>query len=69
VPLAAHMRRVLDERESHTASWNRFLDELEDHMTEDAADETLSAVTSWARYAELFSYDDDAAMFSLENPT
>ena len=38
-------------------------------MTEDAADETLSAVTSWARYAELFSYDDDAAMFSLENPT
>ena len=69
VPLAAHIRRVLDERESHTASWNRFLDELEDHMTEDAADETLSAVTSWARYAELFSYDDDAAMFSLENPT
>ncbi|MGN6148707.1 MAG: ABC transporter ATP-binding protein, partial [Rhizomicrobium sp.] len=41
VPIAAHIRRVLDERESHTASWNRFLDELEDHMTEDAADETL----------------------------
>ncbi len=69
VPLAAHMRRVLDERESHTASWNRFLDELEDHMTEDAADETLTTVIGWARYAELFSYDDDAAMFSLENPT
>ncbi|HEY7976646.1 MAG TPA: nitrate/sulfonate/bicarbonate ABC transporter ATP-binding protein [Rhizomicrobium sp.] len=69
VPLAAHMRRVLDERESHTASWNRFLDELEDHMTEEAADETLTTVIGWARYAELFSYDDDAAMFSLENPT
>ena len=69
VPLAAHMRRVLDERESHTASWSRFLDELEDHMTEDAADETLTTVIGWARYAELFSYDDDAAMFSLENPT
>jgi NitT/TauT family transport system ATP-binding protein len=69
VPLAAHIRRVLDERESHTASWNRFLDELEDHMTEDAADETLTTVIGWARYAELFSYDDDAAMFSLENPT
>jgi NitT/TauT family transport system ATP-binding protein len=69
VPLAAHIRRVLDERESHTASWNRFLDELEDHMTEDAADETLSTVTAWARFAELFSYDDDSAMFSLENPT
>lgn len=69
VPLAAHIRRVLDERESHTASWNRFLDELEDYMTEDAADETLSTVVSWARFAELFSYDDDSQMFSLENPT
>jgi len=69
VPLAAHIRRVLDERASHTASWNRFRDELEDHMTEEAADETLSTVTAWARFAELFSYDDDSAMFSLENPT
>ncbi|MBS0277159.1 MAG: nitrate/sulfonate/bicarbonate ABC transporter ATP-binding protein [Proteobacteria bacterium] len=69
VPIAAHIRRVLDERESHTASWNRFLDELEDHMTEDAADETLTAVVGWGRFAELFSYDDDSAMFSLENPT
>ena len=42
--------------------------ELTDHMTEDAADETLTTVIGWARYAELFSYDDDAAMFSLENP-
>jgi NitT/TauT family transport system ATP-binding protein len=69
VPLAAHIRRVLDERESHTASWNRFLDELEDHMTEDSADETLTCAIGWARFAELFSYDDDSQMFSLENPT
>ena len=26
-------------------------------------------VVSWARFGELFSYDDDAALFSLENPT
>src|SRR6201996_6257505 len=35
VPLAAHIRRVLDERFNHSASWNRFLDELEDAMTEE----------------------------------
>jgi NitT/TauT family transport system ATP-binding protein len=23
---------------------------------------------SWARYAELFAYDEQAEMFSLENP-
>jgi hypothetical protein len=26
-------------------------------------------VVRWARYAEAFAYDDENAMFSLENPT
>jgi NitT/TauT family transport system ATP-binding protein len=69
VPLAAHIRRILDERTSHSAPKTRFLDELEDHMAEEAAEETLKTVVSWGRFAELFSYDDDAASFSLENPT
>ncbi len=69
VPLVAHIRRVLDERASHIAPKSRFLDELEDHMAEDAAEEALRTVVSWARFSELFSYDDDSAMFSLENPT
>jgi NitT/TauT family transport system ATP-binding protein len=68
VPLVAHIRKVLDERASHSAPKTRFLDELEDHMAEDTAEETLKTVVSWARFAEMFSYDDDAAMFSLENP-
>jgi NitT/TauT family transport system ATP-binding protein len=69
VPLAAHIRRVLDERANHTAPRRRFIDELEDHMTEEAAQQTLRAVISWARFAELFSYDKESETFSLENPT
>jgi NitT/TauT family transport system ATP-binding protein len=69
VPFAAHVRRILDERESHTAPKTRFLDELEDHMTPDMAEQTLRAIVSWARFAELFAYDDDSSMFSMENPT
>jgi NitT/TauT family transport system ATP-binding protein len=69
VPLAAHIRRVLDERASHSARKSRFVDELEDFMNEEAANQTLRAVVSWGRYAEAFAYDDDNAMFSLENPT
>ena len=69
VPLAAHIRRVLDERANHTAPRRRFIDELEDHMTEEAAQMTLRAVISWARFAELFSYDKESETFSLENPT
>ena len=69
VPLAAHIRRVLDERVSHSARKSRFIDELEDFMSEDDAEQTLRAVIRWARYAEAFAYDDENAMFSLENPT
>ncbi|HET9149008.1 MAG TPA: nitrate/sulfonate/bicarbonate ABC transporter ATP-binding protein [Alphaproteobacteria bacterium] len=69
VPLAAHIRRVLDERPSHRAPKSRFSDELEDHMSEDYAERTLRAVIGWARYGEIFAYDDQMATFSLENPS
>ena len=69
VPLAAHIRRVLQERAQHTAPKSRFLDELEDYMTSQVAETTLRAVTSWGRYAEAFAYDDQSQTFSLENPT
>ena len=68
VPLAAHVRRVLDERASHSAPKRRFFEELEDHMTEEAAEETLRTVISWGRYGEVFAYDDQTQSFSLENP-
>jgi NitT/TauT family transport system ATP-binding protein len=68
VPLAAHIRRVLDERTSHTAPKSRFFDELEDYMAEEAAEQTLRTIVSWGRYAEVFAYDDHAQAFSLENP-
>jgi NitT/TauT family transport system ATP-binding protein len=69
VPLAAHIRHVLQERANHVAPKSRFFDELEDHMTTEDAEHTLRAVTAWGRYAEAFAYDDDSGMFSLENPT
>ncbi|AYV47494.1 nitrate ABC transporter ATP-binding protein [Caulobacter flavus] len=67
VPLAAHVRRVLDDRPSHSAPASRFRDELEDFMSPDYADQTLRAVTNWSRYAEVFSYDEGADRFWLED--
>jgi NitT/TauT family transport system ATP-binding protein len=69
IPLAAHIRRVLQERANHVAPKSRFLDELEDHMSTEDAEHTLRAVTAWARFAEVFAYDDDTGGFSLENPS
>lgn len=69
VPLAGHIRRVLQERTSHEAPKRRFLDELEDHMTEQKAEATLRAVVGWGRFAEAFAYDDRSETFSLDNPS
>ncbi len=66
VPLAAQIRRVLDERPAHRAAAIRFRDELEDTMSPDYAEETLRAVISWGRYAELYSYDEEADQFFLD---
>ncbi len=66
VPLVAQIRRVLDERPAHRAAAVRFRDELEDFMSPDYADETLRAAISWGRYAELYSYDEEADQFYLD---
>lgn len=68
VPLAAHIRRVLDERPGHSAPEGRFLAELEDYLSEEEARQVFETVINWARYAELFAYDIDSGVLSLENP-
>jgi NitT/TauT family transport system ATP-binding protein len=67
VPLAAHIRQVLDERENHRAPRGRFEIELQDHLNQGDADSTLRTVIGWGRYAELFGYDDQSQTFGLEH--
>lgn len=68
VPLARHIRRVLDERASHRTNKDQFLDELEDALSEKEAERVLRTVIDWGRYAEIFAYDDSANELSLEDP-
>lgn len=68
VPLARHISRVLDERPGHRASEERFLNELEDYFAENVAEEVLEVAIDWGRYAEIFAYDYNTGMLSLENP-
>jgi len=69
IPLVAYICRVLQSRPGNHAPRIRFLTQLEDNMAEEDAEEALSAVTSWGRYAELFAYNDNSEMYSLENPS
>jgi NitT/TauT family transport system ATP-binding protein len=67
VPLAAHIRRVLDERPGHRAPASRFLRELEDHLSEEEAERVFDTLINWGRHAEIFAYDIDDEVLSLEN--
>jgi NitT/TauT family transport system ATP-binding protein len=67
VPLAAHIRRILDERPGHRAPAARFLRELEDYLSEEEAERVLDTVIDWGRHAEIFAYDYDTEILSLEN--
>jgi NitT/TauT family transport system ATP-binding protein len=65
VPLVAHIRHILDERESHQAPRERFEFELQDHLNASDTEKTLRSAIGWGRYAELFTYDDQTRLFSL----
>lgn len=68
VPLAKHIRDTLDSRPNHRESETYFLRELEEYLTEGEADRVLTIMIDWGRYAEIFAYDYDTGMLSLENP-
>jgi NitT/TauT family transport system ATP-binding protein len=65
VPFVAHIHRVLEEREGHSAPRIRFAAELEDHLGPTDAEKTLQTIIRWGRYAEVFNYDDESRMFTL----
>lgn len=68
IPLARHIRDVLDRRGNHRVSEDYFLGQLEDYLSEQAAEEVLTTVIDWGRYAEIFAYDYGTGLLSLENP-
>jgi NitT/TauT family transport system ATP-binding protein len=69
MPLAAHVRHVLDERADHSAPRVRFESELEDHLSSSDAERTLQTIMRWGRYAEIFDYDDKTRTFMANHST
>jgi NitT/TauT family transport system ATP-binding protein len=67
VPLAERIRTVLQERPGRIAPRARFQQELEDTLSDTAADQTIDAIIRWGRYAEIFSYDDKRELFGLDD--
>jgi NitT/TauT family transport system ATP-binding protein len=68
VPLARHIRQMLDEQEQHSVPESDVMSVLKPVLSEDEANETLKTVIDWGRYAEIFAYHADTQLLSLENP-
>ncbi|MBP9728889.1 MAG: nitrate/sulfonate/bicarbonate ABC transporter ATP-binding protein [Gammaproteobacteria bacterium] len=68
IPLAKHIREVLDTRPSHRVPRSLFLEELEVFLSKSEAERLLRIMIDWGRYAEIFAYNYDTDTLSLENP-
>jgi NitT/TauT family transport system ATP-binding protein len=68
VPLARYIYDQLIHHPRHRALEENFLSLLEDYLSESEAERVLRTVIEWGRYAELFAYDYNSGVLSLENP-
>ncbi|MFM8454018.1 MAG: nitrate/sulfonate/bicarbonate ABC transporter ATP-binding protein [Gammaproteobacteria bacterium] len=68
IPLAKYIRDTLEIAASHRISEEVFLELLLSNLSEEEAEKVLKVIIDWGRYAEIFAYDFDAGILSLENP-
>lgn len=68
VPLARYIYDQLIRHPRHRALEENFISLLEDYLSESEAERVLRTVIEWGRYAELFAYDYNSGVLSLENP-
>lgn len=67
IPLAKHIRTTLVERNNERVSESEFIETLEAYFSTAEAERVLSTLIGWGRYAELFTYDYDSGILSLED--
>lgn len=65
IPLAGYIYKRLEADPDRSILMSEFMHEVEQSIPASAAEESLRAVTSWARYAELFMYDENTQKFFL----
>lgn len=68
VPLARYIRQTIDEAPNHRVNEERFLDELAEHLSEDESKRVLTTAIDWGRYAEIFAYNVNNRVLSLDDP-
>ena len=67
IPLATHVLDALKESTHQRLVNEKIIKELEEYFTDDEAERVLNTLIDWARYAELFNYDVNTGILSLED--
>lgn len=66
IVLANQILQALRASQKQSMNEEFFLELLENHFTPDEALRQLNTIIDWARYAELFAYDEEAGQLYLE---
>lgn len=69
IPLAVYVRETLEKASGHTMHESELLKVLRDTLSEVASRRVLRTIVDWGRYAELFAYNVNTGMLSLEDPS
>ena len=69
IPLAVYVRETLERAQEHTMPENDLLEVLQEKLSEVASRRVLRTMVDWGRYAELFAYNVNSGMLSLEDPS
>jgi NitT/TauT family transport system ATP-binding protein len=65
VPLAAHIRKQLEEESSGTSPEKPFLELLEQFLPGEEAKRVLEVAVEWGRYGEVYEYDFHTSRLKL----
>jgi NitT/TauT family transport system ATP-binding protein len=68
VPIIPYICSMLARTEKHKIKEEEVLAILEESLSESEAERVFKVIISWGRYAELFAYDYESGVISLENP-
>lgn len=68
VPLAKHIVNTVKADGDQRVTVRHFTNEMKETLSDQEAERVLKVVIEWGRYAEIFAYDHNAGVLSLENP-
>lgn len=68
LPLIRFIKEAIDRDYKHRVDESFFQKALRDDLTEQTAEEVLDVAIEWGRYAEIYAYDYNTGILSLENP-